>query len=303
MIISIIFLLDNIKTNTMSKLLAPNGKPSNLTPEQYKLVRTPAFKKWFGDWENDPKNASKVIDANGEPLVVYHGTKAKFNIFKINSTKPYSFFAQNKEYANEYTKDNYIVGKPKIYECFLNIRTLFNGSGWKFWNFSPIIDRYIIEQIEKDKKKGIINSKEIDSKIRNSLKEFIESQHKNGVSILWFIFRSDGMGYTDFLKQYNKDFSNKNKNKKREWLKNFLEGFGYNGFTQYENINGEKVKNYDIDTKKNPFYASKVYAVFYPNQIKLADGTNTTFDSNNPDIRYKQGGKIKTYWYKGLFCD
>ena len=32
--------------------LAPNGKPSNLTPEQYRLVRTPAFKKWFGDWEN-----------------------------------------------------------------------------------------------------------------------------------------------------------------------------------------------------------------------------------------------------------
>ena len=44
-----------------SVLLAPNGKPSNLTPEQYKLVRTPAFKKWFGDWENDPANASKVV--------------------------------------------------------------------------------------------------------------------------------------------------------------------------------------------------------------------------------------------------
>lgn len=32
-------------------LLAPNGKPSNLTPEQYQQVRTPEFKKWFGDWE------------------------------------------------------------------------------------------------------------------------------------------------------------------------------------------------------------------------------------------------------------
>ena len=42
----------------MSKHLAPNGKPSNLTPEQYKLVRTPAFKKWFGDWENSPETAS-----------------------------------------------------------------------------------------------------------------------------------------------------------------------------------------------------------------------------------------------------
>ena len=45
----------------MIKLLAPNGKPSNLNPIQYKLVRTKAFKDWFGDWENDPANASKVI--------------------------------------------------------------------------------------------------------------------------------------------------------------------------------------------------------------------------------------------------
>ena len=32
-------------------LLAPNGKPSNLAPEQYRQVRTPEFKRWFGDWE------------------------------------------------------------------------------------------------------------------------------------------------------------------------------------------------------------------------------------------------------------
>lgn len=32
-------------------LLAPNGKPSNLTPKQYRQVRTPEFKNWFGDWE------------------------------------------------------------------------------------------------------------------------------------------------------------------------------------------------------------------------------------------------------------
>ena len=28
-------------------LIAPNGEPSNLTPEQWKLVRTPEFKAWF----------------------------------------------------------------------------------------------------------------------------------------------------------------------------------------------------------------------------------------------------------------
>jgi hypothetical protein len=51
----------------------PNGKPTNLTERQWLQVRTTNFKNWFGDWENDPANASKVVDENGEPLVVYHG--------------------------------------------------------------------------------------------------------------------------------------------------------------------------------------------------------------------------------------
>lgn len=32
---------------------APNGKPTNLTEEQWVRVRTPNFKKWFGDWEKE----------------------------------------------------------------------------------------------------------------------------------------------------------------------------------------------------------------------------------------------------------
>ena len=59
---------------------APNGKPSNLTPEQWKQVRTPAFKKWFGDWEHGKGNPA-LLDENGEPKVFYHGTNADFNAF------------------------------------------------------------------------------------------------------------------------------------------------------------------------------------------------------------------------------
>ena len=66
-------ILNRARRNTKGQLLAPNGKVSNLTEKQYAQVRTKAFKDWFGDWENDSKNASKVVDENGEPLVVYHG--------------------------------------------------------------------------------------------------------------------------------------------------------------------------------------------------------------------------------------
>lgn len=63
---------------------APNGKPTNLNERQWVQVRTENFKVWFGDWENAPESASKVVDENGEPLVVYHGTDADFDAFNMD---------------------------------------------------------------------------------------------------------------------------------------------------------------------------------------------------------------------------
>lgn len=72
-------ILANAKRDSEGHLLAPNDKKSNLTERQYAQVRTKAFKDWFGDWENNPSEASKVVDENGEPLVVYHNTPFEFN--------------------------------------------------------------------------------------------------------------------------------------------------------------------------------------------------------------------------------
>ena len=80
-------ILDKAPRNKEGHLLAPNGKPTNLTEKQYAQVRTKEFKDWFGDWENDPENASKVIDENGEPLVVYHGNRTDNSITIFNKEK------------------------------------------------------------------------------------------------------------------------------------------------------------------------------------------------------------------------
>ncbi|MBQ2979862.1 MAG: hypothetical protein IJE18_07120 [Bacteroidaceae bacterium] len=42
-------IIDRAKANG-TYLLAPNGRPTNLTPRQWVQVRTRAFKEWFGDW-------------------------------------------------------------------------------------------------------------------------------------------------------------------------------------------------------------------------------------------------------------
>lgn len=52
------------------------------------ITQTQQFKRWFGDWENDPDNASKIVDENGKPLVVYHGTDAEFTVFDRSLGRP-----------------------------------------------------------------------------------------------------------------------------------------------------------------------------------------------------------------------
>ena len=101
--------------------LAPNGKPSNLTKEQYEAVRTPAFKAWFGDWEHDAANASKVVDENGEPLVVYHATLSDFTKFRPSEDGMYGkgiYLTADKEDTSYTLQDE----EWRILELFANIR-------------------------------------------------------------------------------------------------------------------------------------------------------------------------------------
>lgn len=75
---------------------APNGEQSKLFSDlltHYNGNRTKAiqakakvysksFKNWFGDWLSEDKTeVSKVVDENGEPLIVYHGTLNEFDVF------------------------------------------------------------------------------------------------------------------------------------------------------------------------------------------------------------------------------
>ena len=117
-------------------MLAPNGKKTRLDAEQWVNVRTNNFKKWFGDWENDPENASKVVDENGEPMVVYHGRSTDFNTFEKKEGVRFVmgledkvkaegfFFSPDKGLAEEFAGNaaRHRGGKANIVPCFLNIR-------------------------------------------------------------------------------------------------------------------------------------------------------------------------------------
>lgn len=101
---------------------APNGKRSNLNERQWLQVRLRSFKRWFGDWENDPQNASKILDENGEPMVVYHRTNNKFTQFDPDRareqsgwpTADFGFYFSNVNERGHYGR--------KSMPVFLNIR-------------------------------------------------------------------------------------------------------------------------------------------------------------------------------------
>ena len=120
---------------------APNGAQSKLFQDLLQLFngdRTQAirakakvyggpFMQWFGDWINDPVNASKVVDENGEPMVMYHGSPNKFTIFDINKfgkTDPGTFgkgfyFTSIENRAARYGGN--------VMPVFINARNLIDG--------------------------------------------------------------------------------------------------------------------------------------------------------------------------------
>jgi hypothetical protein len=180
-------------------------------------VRTPAFKKWFGDWENDPKNSSKVVDYNGEPLVCYHGTYREFTSFDINKVgnTDKGFFSKG-FYFSPIKNLVYYYGN-KVYECFLNIK-------------NPIT-----------------------TKSREDLANYL------------------GLEY--------------NHNTYSEIARDKIVSLKYDGVFQ----------EYDLPIGVKALYPFIEIVAYYPEQIKLADGSNTTFDGNNPDIRFEDGGSVSNY--------
>ena len=88
------------------------------------------FWNWFGD--------SKVVDEDGRPLVVYHGTGTKFDTFRLISyyegmtddpkmIRPYAFFSSSKDVSKRFGKE--------VYPVYLKIEnpSEFNESGAN-WN-------------------------------------------------------------------------------------------------------------------------------------------------------------------------
>ena len=106
-------------------------------------TETRQFKAWFGDWQNDPAHASKVVNGGGEPLVVYHGTpNGKFWTFDKNrigetwnADESGFFFTNDRKIAEDYTKPYFreSTADPNLFAVYLSIRNplVVDAKWWK----------------------------------------------------------------------------------------------------------------------------------------------------------------------------
>jgi DNA polymerase III sliding clamp (beta) subunit (PCNA family) len=267
--------INSIESND---LLAPNGKPSNLTPEQYKLVRTAEFKAWFGDWEKDPENSSKVVDENGEPKVVYHGSiSGDINIFDRTQSKRLS--SGLKEFGTYFT-DNY-----KLAELY------------KSWGILKKEEKLKLEiEIQKlqDIQNNVRNNKdfyELEEKI-NNLQQIAKGKIYPVFLNLKKIFSFDAKGQINIEAWNNLEVKASYKWAINRDAMEFLKE-GKFGVPKVDGIEAKNIVDaYIPDYKSQKELIGTAYLVFddNPNFIKLADGRNTTFHINNADIRFDDGG-------------
>lgn len=123
---------------------------SNLNDAHWTLVRTPFYKKWFGDWEMNPNTASKIVDTNGEPLVIVHNTQHDYSAYDAPFVGNNGFFGHNGQYVYGKVGENLynrrFSDRPRK-ALFLNVRNPLPLHNYEL--MAPIMERLGYEESAK----------------------------------------------------------------------------------------------------------------------------------------------------------
>ena len=269
---------------------APNGEPSKLFSdllEHYNGDRVAAiqakartysksFKEWFGDWQSEDKtNVSKVVDENGEPLLVWHGTTENFDAFSKSwrgATDPgdwgLGFYFSPKKSSSE------MYGNI-LMPVFLSIKNPVPNEKFKMINAfgrekaKPIT---LKETIQKDIEVTKFLIEGIEKQLYGNDPEY--KHYREEGSLLNKMHKKELERYKDKLKDLQTQLQTKSKEEldydiNKKWNDNVEDINKYDGVIP--NISSGKTikENYEIIAKE-------------PNQIKSIDnqGTFSTQDNN-----------------------
>lgn len=275
-------------------------------------TKSDAFKKWF--------SGSKVVDANGNPLIVYHGTDAKdFSIFKTPS-----FFTEDPKEAGAYS----FVSQMKKRESVLakGKYRIIKGSGGV--NITKVPYYGTINDIEpQDFGKVVLTDNGVARKNKDESIDLFEGWVVDDYlpEYMASIKRGDGSSVREIVDEYNKTIDrayppsvgvggrvypvylsiknpiemdalkanrlgarlNSMSSKEIEDFIRDLESRGYDGIATYSD-EGTLFSEARMDGR-----VQRQFIPFKASQIKSVMNTGT-FDPNNPDIRYSIEPELPT---------
>jgi len=230
-----------------------------------------AFKRWFGD--------SKVVDENGEPLVVYHSTHAGFTVpdpsraigslgFHVGTAEQAQATQDTGGTASDVNARRPEMGQ-RIMPLFARIRNPLRMKDKGTWYSFDLVDRLAYVGI-RDMAPLPDNARELAG---------YDAPH---MSITWGNFsearkryevarRRRLLAYMDAHPEASRDMVQDEKLRLgNAYVRELIESAGYDGIV-YDNV-------YEG--------GGDSWIAFHPSQIKSATGNRGTYDPENPDIRF-----------------
>lgn len=207
-------------------------------------VYSDGFFKWFGDWTSEDKeNVSKVVDENGEPKVMYHGTDhGDFKKFDLKYFGKTDNGDNGRGFYFAYEKDVALGYGETLYPVYLSAKRPFYHTGFET---SSIINGFNREYNPTQRELFQQRIKSIQNRIQRSqdlLKE-------NNDPIISKIELKKIQHNKDELKRLQDDLKNKDED--------FLNSKLYNTLDEYDSIL-ESDQHYQAVVKDN----SQIKSIF-----------------------------------------
>ncbi|WP_429138952.1 LPD38 domain-containing protein [Aeromonas veronii] len=219
-----------------------------------------AFWRWFGD--------SKVVDDNGRPLVVYHGTPADISAFEPTRAG---------EYGARFADAVFFSSDPAVAGAY-SIRL---KASEEVANYQAEWDK-LAEKRANIVKAGGIRSEQFNI-IRKEMDAIAAKQKAARRSVLEYSAPSKGANVIPAYLRTKDPFVADGKG--GFWSE--INGDAISGAISRGN-DGVIITNVIDSASEDTSYPADVYVVFSPEQIKSSVGNGGEFDGGNPDIRFSQ---------------
>ena len=259
---------------------------SNVNKKIKKITQSQQFVRWFGDWQNKPKTASKVVDGKGEPLVVYHQTGNDFTVFDTKHTGAGEFDSEMPTgIFMKPTNSNIGLSGNKQMALYANIRNPFIANSRK-----ELVDFYI-KNIDgySDAKNEV---KRIDSEYKQKFQDEMKRENQE-YQKLWVARKNGEISEEEYQKAVSRDAlddlleewhnkANEASKKAKSLIDDYFRNSNYDGV----------IVNNDVGSFGR---STKTYIAFSNTQVKSATDNIGTFDGRNSDIKYATDDTINDW--------